>query len=113
MSNPLDYLAPGAVILKDHPSLTPSLVPSNIPTPFGIIFDHGMPSSATPPSKSAVYGSNGSQAVHWVLTQIAEEIVLVLILSAMAARGGSAGKIATAIMVGVAVLWALANLGNV
>jgi cell division protein ZapA (FtsZ GTPase activity inhibitor) len=61
---------------------------------------------------AGTYGQNGSESVHFVLTQIAEELILVLILSAMAARGGSIGAVATAIMAGIAILWALNNLGN-
>jgi hypothetical protein len=61
---------------------------------------------------AGTYGQNGSESVHFVLTQIAEELILVLILSAMAAHGGPLGQVATVIMIGVAILWALNNLGN-
>jgi hypothetical protein len=53
------------------------------------------------------YGDGGSLAVHHVIVDLVWETALVLVLSAVAARGGAAKTVATVVMIGIAVLWAL------
>ena len=65
------------------------------------------------PAPSGSYGSKGGNAaVHVGLVEIGEEVLLVLVLSAMAAHGGNAAKVSLAIMVGIAVLWAVAHFSS-
>jgi hypothetical protein len=71
--------------------------------------------STTKPTKEEVkksqgkgtYGSGGSLAVHHVVVDLLWEIALVLVLSAVASRGGAAKTVATVLMIGIAVVWAL------
>jgi hypothetical protein len=53
------------------------------------------------------YGNGGSLAVHRVIVDLMWEIALVLVLSAIAARGGAAKTVATVLIIGIAVVWAL------
>jgi len=53
------------------------------------------------------YGDGGSLAVHHVIVDLMWETALVLVLSAVASRGGAAKTVATVVMIGIAVLWAL------
>jgi hypothetical protein len=57
------------------------------------------------------YGSGGSLAVHHVIVDLVWEIALVLVLSAIASRGGSAKTVATVVMIGIVVVWALNTFG--
>jgi hypothetical protein len=56
---------------------------------------------------AGTYGSGGSLAVHHVVVDLLWEIALVLVLSAVASRGGAAKTVATILMIGIAVVWAL------
>jgi hypothetical protein len=56
---------------------------------------------------AGTYGSGGSLAVHHVVVDLLWEIALVLVLSAVASRGGAAKTVATVLMIGIAVVWAL------
>jgi len=60
---------------------------------------------------SGTYGSGGSLAVHHVIVDLMWEIALVLVLSAIASRGGAAKTVATVVMIGIAVVWALNTFG--
>jgi len=57
------------------------------------------------------YGQDGSLAVHQVIVDLMWEIALVLVLSAIAERGGPAKTVATVLMIGIAVVWALNTFG--
>jgi len=56
---------------------------------------------------AGTYGNGGSIAVHRVIVDLAWEIGLVLVLSAVASRGGAAKSVATVLMIGIAIVWAL------
>jgi hypothetical protein len=60
---------------------------------------------------AGTYGSGGSLAVHHVIVDLMWEIPLVMILSAIAAHGGTAKTLATVLMIGIAVVWALNTFG--
>jgi hypothetical protein len=60
---------------------------------------------------AGTYGSGGSLAVHHVIVDLMWEIALVLVLSAIASRGGAAKTVATVVMIGIAVVWALNTFG--
>jgi len=80
--------------------------------------DENLPND-TKPTKEEVkksqgagtYGSGGSLAVHHVIVDLMWEIALVLVLSAIASRGGAAKTVATVVMIGIAVVWALTTFG--
>ena len=71
--------------------------------PFGINPAHPLTKQAPP---AGAYGNQGGNAaVHTGMIEIGEEILLVLVLSAMAVKGGNAAKISLALMVGIVFLW--------
>lgn len=71
--------------------------------PFGINPSAPLTKQQTP---AGAYGNQGgNEAVHIGLVEIGEEILLVLLLSAMAAKGGNLAKLSLAIMVGIVFLW--------
>jgi len=60
---------------------------------------------------AGTYGNGGSIAVHLVIVDLMWEIALVLVLSAIAAHGGAAKTVATVVMIGIALVWALNTFG--
>jgi hypothetical protein len=60
---------------------------------------------------AGTYGNGGSLAVHHVIVDLMWEIPLVIVLSALAAHGGPAKTIATVLIVGIAIVWALNTFG--
>lgn len=76
--------------------------------PFGVGYANGsFTVNGAPPKTTDTYGNGGSASVHYVLSQMATEIIFVLILGSIASRGGNSEKLALAIMGAVALLWLL------
>ncbi len=77
-----------------------------------MILPFGLSTSKNPAPTSGPYKTSGDLATHVAVVEIAEELILVFALSAMAASGGNSAKIATVLMVGIVVAWLISNVNN-